>query len=378
MSDPKEQKSSLFRVKPIWLVLASLVLTVTMLEVAARIWVALRWQEGSREELLAVVNSWKGYIHDPKTGYRLEPGYYRKDKKGREFTHNQFGMRGPEVSVPKDSGTTRIMLMGASTVYGPYVNDSETSAVRLQEWLKGQYTDRAFEVLNAGVPGWTSRETLENLRVQLPLVDPDIVLIMDGRNELFPQLFNGYRDDYGHYRRLGFDFREGNKTYKAVFHYSYLAMLLTTGRGYRFGYSPAMSNPVYGYIRYENKPNPSELIQNAKDRTRLNGFESNLETIVAVAQDHGVQVVLASIPFFAERFISGVFLKDPTYLSDLEMFVSLNNQFAQQLAEKKGLPFVDTKDLSTAEFLVDDCHFLPEGEMLFAERAGEAIKTILE
>ena len=234
---------SFYQKKNIWLVVVSVLVTVFVLEVTARVWVGLRWKEGDREELIADADSWKGYIHDPKTGYRLEPMYYRKDKKDREFTHNHLGMRGKEVSKKKSQGTIRILLMGASTVYGPQVDDSETSAVQLQEWLSQQVSSVVVEVLNAGVPGWTSRETLENLKIQIPIVDPDIILVMDGRNELFPQLFNGYKDDYGHYRRLGFDFRQGNKGYKIAFRYSYLAMLLTTGRGYRFGYSPAMSNP---------------------------------------------------------------------------------------------------------------------------------------
>ena len=95
------------------------------------------------------------------------------------------------------------------------------------------------------------------------------------------------------------------------------------------------------------------------------------------AQAYGVRVVLASIPFLAERFVSGVFLKDSSSLPYLEEFVAHNNQKAKDISKKYNLPFVDTSELVKEEFLFDDCHFLPIGEVKFAELAGNAIKSLI-
>ena len=99
----------------------------------------------------------------------------------------------------------------------PHVSDEGTSAGRLAVWLAARHAALRIGVVNAGVAGWTSRETLIHLkRAVLPLA-PDIVVLADGRNDIFPQVFDGYRDDYSHYRPIGYDFREGNRWHRAVF-----------------------------------------------------------------------------------------------------------------------------------------------------------------
>lgn len=134
-------------------VVASIILTLLALETVARIYVSIRWTEQEVAGLTQDFNARSGYISDPETGYRLEPGRSRTDNQGRVFTHNSTGFRGPDTIEVKPGNTYRIILMGASTVYGPYVDDRETSAAQLQELLASERPHQTIEVINAGVPG---------------------------------------------------------------------------------------------------------------------------------------------------------------------------------------------------------------------------------
>jgi hypothetical protein len=355
---------------------ASIITLLIGLEIASRIWVGLRWNDGERAALIERPTSVAGYIFDPETGYRLQPDISRSGRR-RSFTHNHLGLRAlSNFEHRPGPGVVRIAIMGASTIYGIYVDDAETSSVRLGEWLKQRHPDLTFEVINAGVPGWTTRESLINLKRVLEL-EPDIIVVADGRNEIFAQLFDNYRDDYSHYRRIGYDFRDGNRIHKAIFRASYFAMLLTTTRGQRFGYSSVNENPPYGYLRWENKPEPDDIVRNGEDTTRTRGFRSNLQTLIERAEARGVRVVLSSLPFHVERFASGVFLPNPKVLPVLDRFAEMNNRITRMVAQSRGLPFVDGASLSKPELLFDDCHFRPVGEQLYAALMGRAIEPLL-
>jgi lysophospholipase L1-like esterase len=363
------------RTRNLLLVAASVLVTLICLEVASRIWVTVRGNQGVREVLIAPVTAKAGFIYAAETGYRLEPNVRWRDAENREFTHNHLGFRSQrELASPKPAGVVRVVLMGASTVYGIYVSDTETSAAQLEAWLARRHLETRFEVINAGVPGWTTRETLINFERRVLALEPDVVVVADGRNDIFPELFDNYRDDYSHYRRIGYDFRHGNRLHKAIFRVSYFGMLMTTARGYRFGYSPVNEHPAYGYVRWENKPDLAGVLRNGHDIDRTRGFRNNLRALVARARARGIVLALASLPFVPERFRSGV-MPEPDVLPVLERFAQANTRITREVAREHALPFADGARLNAAELLFDDCHFTPLGETAFATLMGLAVES---
>ena len=371
------------RIPKIVLPIAALLLMAIGLEVFSRVWVAVRserWPESKIANLTQLPEARAGYVSDPQVGYRPEPSRSRTDSGGKTFTHNELGFRGASFSEHKPPGTMRVVLMGASTVYGIYVDDQDTSSSQLQRLLEPELGGASIEVINAGVPGWTSRETALSLQHRVLALSPDVVVVMDGRNEAFPQAFLDYRDDYSHYRRIGFDFRRANAGYKRVFRASYFAMLLCTVRAGdgRLGFSFRAQHPAYGYVRWENRPDHAALIENAKDERLTSGFKNNLESLVDLATGRGVDVVLASIPFNEERFASGHFERDPEILPSLKTMVTRNNRVTRDVARDHSLAFVDGESLTRPELLHDDCHFNADGERALAALMAEAVLPLLE
>lgn len=102
--------------------------------------------------------------------------------KDTHFGTNALGYRGTEL---RDDGSVRILAVGDSCTWGWRVGEDETYPAVLQQRLDQRYGVGRFQVLNAGVPGYTSYQVLNALREKgLPL-RPAIVLIAAGFNDLF-------------------------------------------------------------------------------------------------------------------------------------------------------------------------------------------------
>lgn len=94
---------------------------------------------------------------------------------------NRQGFRGPEVDPVKTAGTTRILVVGASTTFDPCArSDSETWTARLEHWLEQLAPGRSFEVINAGVSGFPMLEHVIRLQTETYAFAPDVVVIYAG------------------------------------------------------------------------------------------------------------------------------------------------------------------------------------------------------
>jgi hypothetical protein len=121
-----------------------------------------------------------------KMAYDDNPrGYFDRDN-GVVFTINSLGLRGEEVSAQKPAGTYRILGIGDSFTLGYGVKDDDTFLHRLQTQLNAQRADqRRFEVLNAGVGGYNTRDEVLYLEHRWQALNPDLVLIVFYVNDAY-------------------------------------------------------------------------------------------------------------------------------------------------------------------------------------------------
>jgi len=85
---------------------------------------------------------------------------------------NEQGYRGRLVPQKKTSSLLRILNLGDSTTYGVGVNSQETYSAQLETVL-AEHSCNA-EVLNAGVPSYTSRQGWAALTLQWVPYRPDV------------------------------------------------------------------------------------------------------------------------------------------------------------------------------------------------------------
>jgi len=90
-----------------------------------------------------------------------------------------------------------VFLMGGSTTFGVGVGDNETIAAYLQSCLDRR-TPATYHVVNAGVTGYSSTEELLYLITDIRFRDPEAVVFIDGRNDIYFSTFPSWRRDAPH------------------------------------------------------------------------------------------------------------------------------------------------------------------------------------
>lgn len=99
------------------------------------------------------------------------------------FQVNQHGFSGPDCSLAKRPGVTRILTIGDSVTFGPYV--TRLSYPRVMERELNRLSGAAqpsFEVINAGVQGYNIESVSKRLDDFLRF-EPDIITVMIGWNQ---------------------------------------------------------------------------------------------------------------------------------------------------------------------------------------------------
>lgn len=88
---------------------------------------------------------------------------------------NSFGLRGPEIEMPKPTGVFRILCLGDERTLAPGVEESATFCCRLKELLQSR-SRLKIEVVNAGIPDFCPLLGYLQLRHSLLALQPDLVI----------------------------------------------------------------------------------------------------------------------------------------------------------------------------------------------------------
>lgn len=94
---------------------------------------------------------------------------------------NRHGLRGPDFAWEKAPGARRVLAVGDSVAFGWGVSDGGTYADLLREAFAR--SSARWEVLNAGVPGFTSVQTLAAWRARLRTLRPDALVMSFCHND---------------------------------------------------------------------------------------------------------------------------------------------------------------------------------------------------
>ena len=215
----------------------------------------------------------------PHLVYALNEGYASTDGRNR---HSRHGTRGADFAVPKPPGTTRIVCIGGSTTYETGVpDDGETYPAVMGELLRATHGHPEVEVINAGVPGYTSFETSILLLLRVLEWEPDVVVHYDNTNDVHPRLVEPelYASDAAGYRRpWDDDVRWWDHS------------LVVRWIGVQAGFSPRNAL-VDRATRAENAASDPGT---ALARNSPRWFRRNLDSMAVLCAARGTRLVLAS------------------------------------------------------------------------------------
>jgi hypothetical protein len=115
--------------------------------------------------------------------HAMRPGY-----RSPNIQTNSFGLRSPEVAVPKPRGTFRILLLGDSFTFGLRASEHDIYARRLEDQLRTRYPSMSLEVVNAGVISYCPLLEYLQYRHHLHVLDPDLVVLNFDMSDVQDQL----------------------------------------------------------------------------------------------------------------------------------------------------------------------------------------------
>jgi len=160
--------------------LAFLVLVIPLAVAAVFVEGVVRWRERHRATPPGTMPTLY-YEHE-----RLRPALiHDRDYFGWVHT-DSLGLRGHPVAIAKRPGTVRILADGGSTTFDATVTaDDSTWPAQLERLLAANHGPGSVEVLNAGVPGYAVFDNFIRLQSDLYRLKPDIVILLQGHNDLY-------------------------------------------------------------------------------------------------------------------------------------------------------------------------------------------------
>ena len=107
----------------------------------------------------------------------------RKPEEGRRFRINPMGYRGGPFPSAKPEGAIRVVVIGGSSVFDLGAEEGEDWPHLVEQELR-RAGHPEVEVINAGVPGHASFDSLGRLYTQIWTFRPDFVLLYTGWNDI--------------------------------------------------------------------------------------------------------------------------------------------------------------------------------------------------
>lgn len=348
MSNPQASKN--VNSANLLLLLGSILFTFLLCELATRFWYAkiANVEQIKKYGLLSQVpdSVWQIKPHH-YLNYSLNPNF-RKDS----MSHNSLGYRGAEFDMNKANSTFRIVALGGSTTYTANVNDNElTYPAQLEKILRDTYNYSQVQVINAGAPGYNSWESLINLEFRVLDLDPDLLIIYHGTNDVHTRLIppDTYQGDNSGFRT--------QLRYPKVSLYdkSALLRLLRRKLGYttQTGLDPLVIRRAPGMLEWRKaetlKLNPPTY------------FRRNISSMIAICEMEGIQPVLATWAWSHKK-------KDYAAVDYYQKGFRENNKVLKELSVELNVPLFDFEALmpKDREHWADGRHVNEKGARLKA------------
>ena len=274
------------------LLLVSVFLTFLLLEIGARVWLKYLTTPAQYDRYVLFTSlEAKDYAWTPHPylAYYPTPNY----RKGRT-SHNSLGYRSDEFPLEKPDGVFRIVALGGSSTYDVSIEDNDkTFTAQLEKLLHDDYGYQNVQVINAGVPGYNSWEILVNLEFRVLDLDPDLVIIYEGTNDVHARLVEPYAyrgDDFGR-RRAWQPPSVALWERSALFRILSRAMNITR----QVSVEDFVSAPTYMSWPFESRLNeknldPAEILEENPPIY----FRRNLENMIAIAKEQEVQILFST------------------------------------------------------------------------------------
>jgi lysophospholipase L1-like esterase len=285
---------------------------------------------------------------------------------------NRFGIRGPEPAV--DGSKKRILVIGESNIFGvKLLRERELWSVQMAEMLsENGYGD--WEVLNAGNPGYNTFQHRAFWERELHRVNPDILLLSMGMNEITQAWVMGSQWKRGAPWPIEFIFALERRSpwWNKLVGYSCLYFLVRRGlfASARFPFTPKDDGFQWEECSKAIFENFRSIIEDARNMgAKVATFEGALAYDFQLTDDDKKRV--SSVQSNWETFLTAKGRYDYQFLDEL----------ANRLAPEMGVPHINLgpkfrKHPRRFELYFDLGHVNGEGMTVYAEAIYEEIDKL--
>ncbi|MBN2056246.1 SGNH/GDSL hydrolase family protein [bacterium] len=276
---------------------------------------------------------------------------------GTRIHAHGLSARGEEYSFHRAPAGFRIVCLGGSTTAG--CEPEQPAYPRLlAQLLRDHAQDLKIEVVNLGVAGWNSADSLVAAALWLGHLQPDVVTVHHGFNDINPRLMAEYVPDLSSYRtRIG-GYR-WSLLERLAAHSSLAALVLVGAAG-----------EVSLLDTYMVRPESRFTDDTGKGPERGVTFERNLRAIVALARGCGAVAVVATMPYHPDI---------PYEFGGSDALLSQHNETGRRVAREAGAVLVDMDREMTGRHACfrDRIHVDQEGHAMKARLLYDAIVDYL-
>jgi len=309
-------------------------------------------------------------VYDP-FAYRIpQPGlvdsFVGPDGQPVTIRLNELGMRGPSTTEKVAPDTSTLVFLGGSTTENYAYPDADTFPAIIGDAV-AEKLGHPVRVWNAGASAATSGVSLGRLQHQVLDLQPSLVVVMHGINDLLGGFHPGFRPDSRHLVR------------PALADHRPRSYLLTWVRGLRSRVvqpSSARTREAFEFRRF-----PARLV-----------FERNIRSMAAIATAHGIPILFLSQPTMfrldtapadAKRFRLARSLRDvgatPPDVPSLSRGMRAFNATTLALPSERGGKAFDlaARMSQSWKWFYDECHYTREGNRRVAAELSPVVTEIL-
>jgi hypothetical protein len=296
-------------------------------------------------------------------------GHYKK------WSLNAWGFRSPEITLEKRPGCPRVLVIGASEMFGLYEDLGNDFSAILLARLTSQ---RCYEVINAAMAGLGLASAQLYWDIKLAAFKPDMVLV-------YPNPAMNINDFAPVAPPKGAPTRAPSRKLEAKEPTAVGSRLLDRLR--EFLHTPAVIDDwrTRRAVAAQLRAHPADWVQNEPPAAGLASFTAQLEALVAHIEVSGSRVILMT---HAERITRETLVKHPHDALWLQAeilnvkpaaqlaFTALANERIRTIAKTRQIPLVDLDRLMSGcmECFVDPAHFTDRGADIAASAAAMAIQ----
>ena len=239
----------------------------------------------------------------------------------------------------------------------------------MEKLLTEEYGYQNVEVINAGVPGYNSWEILINLEFRVLDLDPDLVIIYEGTNDVHARLVepSAYRGDNSGRRQ------PWHLPPVPPWEHSALLRIMSRMMNFTrqvsvddFASSPTFLSWPFEYRLDEDGADPKDILE----KNPPIYFQRNLEKMFAIAKENGIEILFSTWAY-------SPYLNDYASKDYYQQGFQENNDIVKKVANGHHVPLFDFAAVmpQDARYWADGRHVNEAGALEKATLFAEFIHT---